>query len=208
MQTIVLATRNEGKVQEIRAILVDIPIRFISLDEAGIKEEIEETGATLEENALLKARKAHEISRLPALADDSGLEVDALGGAPGVRSARYAGEAHSDAENRVQLLAEMSGIASEKRNARFRCVLALVGREGKSDKSEANERLFEGICYGSIGHQDRGTMGFGYDSVFIPDGLNETFAQLSAEQKNALSHRGKAVAALREYLQTSIDANG
>ncbi|HZV13132.1 MAG TPA: XTP/dITP diphosphatase [Candidatus Kapabacteria bacterium] len=194
---IVLATHNQGKVKEISAMLGDLPVHIISVADAGFDDEIEETGATLEENALLKARTIREKINLPipapVLADDTGLEVDALNGAPGVRSARYAGERQSDADNRAKLLHALSGVPPEKRGAQFRCVLALIDKRG--------EHSFEGVCKGSIAQEEKGSSGFGYDAIFIPAGHQKTFAEMAAEEKNALSHRGKAVEALKRYLQ-------
>jgi XTP/dITP diphosphohydrolase len=190
---IVLATHNQGKVKEIRAMLRECDVHIISMTEAGYDKEIEETGTTLEENALLKAKTVCERVKLPVLADDSGLEVDALNGAPGVRSARYAGEQQSDVANRAKLLHALNDVPSEKRGAQFRCVLALV--------DEKSEHLFEGVCKGAIAHEEKGVAGFGYDPVFIPAGYRKTFAEMTEDEKNAISHRGMAVEALKHYLQ-------
>ena len=188
---IVLATRNKGKMREIAEMLGDLPIQLLSLDDVGFTEDIEETGATFEANALLKAIRVQELTRMPTFADDSGLECDALGGAPGIYSARFAGEHSTDEDNRRKLLHLMEGIPLEKRGAQFTCVIAYVN---------SGKHLFAGECKGRISFEEQGTKGFGYDPLFIPNGYTETFAMMSAEVKNALSHRGKAIARLKEYL--------
>lgn len=185
---IVLASNNRHKADEISAILAeyvpDSNIQLLTLSEAGIGGIIiEETGKTLEENALIKAETVFRLTGLPALADDTGLEVEALSGAPGVRSARYAGNDATDADNRTKLLNEMNG--TPDRTARFRTVLCL--------KDSVRTLFAEGMCTGKISHTETGEGGFGYDSLFIPDGYNRTFAEMSAAEKNALSHRGQAV---------------
>lgn len=152
-----------------------------------------ETGATYRENALLKARAVHAALKLPALGDDSGIEVDALGGAPGVRSARYAGESAGDAENNARLLEVLRGRPASERRARFRCVLALVGPAGE-------ETVVEGVCAGRILESPRGDHGFGYDPLFLPDGMTESFAQLPQAVKDRISHRARAAEALRKAL--------
>ncbi len=186
---ILLCTGNAGKVDELGAML---PERFevVSLADAGLPSELPETGETLAENALQKARYAHARTGLPCLADDTGLEVDALGGAPGVRSARYAGEARDPVANMRRLLMELDG--ATERQARFRTVLAFVSAD--------EERTFEGIVEGVITGAPQGKGGFGYDPVFKPLGSTRTFAEMSPEEKNAMSHRGRAMAEAVRYM--------
>lgn len=164
---------------------------LVTLREVGITEDIPETGATLEENASQKARYVYDRTGLDCFADDTGLEVEALDGRPGVRSARYAGEGHDFKANNRKLIAELEG--KENRSARFRTVISLI-RGGV-------EQQVEGIVRGVIATEESGTEGFGYDPLFIPEGLNVTFAEMSAEAKNAISHRGRAVAALVKILK-------
>lgn len=192
MMEIVLATNNQKKVDEIIAKLGDSSINWKKLSEAGIKVELPETHETLEENALEKAAYVYENTGLNALADDSGLEVEALNGAPGVNSARYAG-VHGDAEaNMVKLLGELKGI--ENRKACFKTVLALI--------LNGNKFEFKGEIWGQITENKRGTAGFGYDPIFIPDGYDKTFAEMSPEEKNSISHRSIAVQKLVDFLKT------
>ncbi len=193
MEKLFLATRNQGKVKEIRHILSGIPYEILSMDNFPDIPEIEETGDTFQENALIKAREVFSHTGLLTLADDSGLEVDALGMRPGVFSARYAGEPTNYAENNKKLLSELKNITDEKRGARFRCVVALV--------TDGEEHIFEGTCEGTIIHELRGTNGFGYDPLFQPDGYDRTFAELPAEVKNTISHRGKALQKVYQYLK-------
>lgn len=191
---IVLATGNRGKAREIAAMLGPAWDVLLQSD-LGVKPAAE-TGATFAENALLKARHAAAATGLPALADDSGLEVDALDGAPGVRSARYAGEEASDAENVALLLARLAPVPSGRRGARFRCVLAYV-----RSADDPEPILAEGSWEGRIAAGPRGSAGFGYDPVF-EDGLSGlTAAELPAARKNELSHRGQALRALRGLLE-------
>ena len=177
-----LCTGNQGKAVELRALLPP-GIELITLAEAGLPEDLPETGRTLEENALQKARYAHAVSGLPAIADDTGLEVDALHGAPGVYSARYAGPARDAHANMVKLLQAMEGRTD--RTACFRTVIALVDATGSW--------TFTGEVKGSITTELRGDGGFGYDPVFLPEMSDLTFAELDAKRKNAISHRGRAV---------------
>jgi XTP/dITP diphosphohydrolase len=193
---IILATRNPGKLREIRAILSGVGVDVEGPDGVpGIPgvPEIEETGATLDENAFIKARTVFAITGLPAISDDSGLEVDALGGAPGVISARYAGENVTYDDNNRKLLDALSGIPADRRTARFRCVAAYAGPAG--------EHSVEGRCEGRIASAPAGSGGFGYDPLFIPDGFDRTFAELPAEVKNAVSHRSAAFRRMGEYLR-------
>ncbi|GAB1358289.1 non-canonical purine NTP diphosphatase [Porphyromonadaceae bacterium] len=190
MKQIVFATNNDHKLEEVRAILSN-KYDILSLKEIGCDEEIEETGTTLEANALIKARYVKERYGYDCFADDTGLEVEALNGAPGVYSARYAGEEKSSMSNMKRLLSELEGV--ENRKARFRTVIAWVDDKG--------ERLHEGEVCGTIVDTLRGTRGFGYDPIFVPEGFDNTFAELSAETKNAISHRGRAVQKLVEWLE-------
>lgn len=192
MMEIVLATNNQKKVDEIIAKLGDSSINWKKLSEAGIKVELPETHETLEENALEKAAYVYENTGLNALADDSGLEVETLNGGPGVYSARYAG-VHGDAEaNMAKLLGELKGI--ENRKACFKTVLALI--------LNGNKFEFKGEIWGQITENKRGTAGFGYDPIFIPDGYDKTFAEMSPEEKNSISHRSIAVQKLVDFLKT------
>ncbi len=195
---LVLASGNRGKAAELAALLVPLGWELVPQAALGV-DEIEETGATFEDNALLKARHAAAATGLPALADDSGLEVDALGGAPGVRSARYAGGG-GDAANLAKLLRELEGVPDAARGARFRCVLVLV-----ADASDPSPLIARGTWEGRIGREPRGNNGFGYDPVFeVPaaDGHGAcTVAELAPSLKNARSHRGQALAELLRLLR-------
>ncbi|HEY3666268.1 MAG TPA: RdgB/HAM1 family non-canonical purine NTP pyrophosphatase [Polyangiaceae bacterium] len=195
--TIVLGTSNHGKLQELRALLGDLPVQFLSAAEVlGEQPNIVEDGATFEANALIKARAIARATRTLALADDSGLEVDALGGRPGVRSARFAHERATDAENNAALLRELENIEEGARGARFRCVLALVDPWRESEPLVA-----EGSCEGSIARAPRGNGGFGYDPLFVVAGQDgKAMAELSEADKNRVSHRARAVHALRGLL--------
>lgn len=186
---IVFATNNAHKLAEVRAVLGG-GFELVTLREVGITEDIPETGATLEENASEKARYVYERTGLDCFADDTGLEVEALNGAPGVRSARYATEGHDFAANNRKLLSELEG--ADNRRARFRTVISLI-RGGE-------EQRVEGIVRGSIALSEAGCGGFGYDPLFIPEGYDVTFAEMSADEKNAISHRGRAVAELVKVL--------
>ena len=188
---LVLATRNAGKVAEMRALLAGLPVRLRSAAEWPDAPDVEEDAPDLEGNARKKAVALRAHTGLPALADDTGLEVRALGGRPGVRSARFAGPHADDAANRARLLEELDGHAD--RAAQFRTVIALA----EGDKT----RYFEGVCRGRIIEEERGTGGFGYDALFVPEGETRTFAELSPEEKNAISHRGRALREAAAYLQ-------
>ena len=184
---VVLATSNPGKQREFATLLTPRGFELVLQSALGIAS-VEETGRTFEDNALLKARHAAAASGLAALADDSGLEVDALGGRPGVWSARFAGPTATDEQNNQQLLAELAAVPDEQRTARYRCVLALV-----RSANDLRPLLAQGSWEGRIGRQAAGTGGFGYDPYFIPAGLDCTAASLNAARKNALSHRGAAL---------------
>jgi XTP/dITP diphosphohydrolase len=190
MPSLVFATNNPHKAREIELIL-DGAYSIRTLPDIGCLEEIEETEPTLEGNALLKARYVRDRYGLDCFSEDTGLEVDALDGAPGVITARYAGEAKSPEANIALLLKNLEG--KENRKARFRTVIALV-RDGK-------EWLFEGICNGTIATEKHGTSGFGYDPVFIPEGFTETFAILGDDVKSRISHRAKATERLISWLK-------
>jgi XTP/dITP diphosphohydrolase len=185
---LVLATRNQGKISEFKKLLLDFPIEIKSLQDFGPISPIEEDGETFEENAYKKAHLTARMIGFPVLADDSGLMVDALDGRPGVHSARYAGEKASDKENNLKLLEAMKGVKNRK--ATFKCVIMIAVPSGPA-------LTYEGICDGEVAHEMKGTHGFGYDPVFYHPPLKKTFAQISLEEKNRVSHRGKAMARLR-----------
>ena len=190
---IVLATHNRDKLKEIRRLLDPAQFELLTLDDFDDFPEIEEDGATLEENALKKAREVYRATGLLSVADDTGLEVDALGGRPGVYSSRFAGENASYADNVRKLLEEMKDVPPDERTARFRCVVAIV--DGR------RETTVEGICEGRITTEPRGQGGFGYDPVFWVPEAGKTFAEMSAEEKNAVSHRGRAFRKAAQVLQ-------
>jgi XTP/dITP diphosphohydrolase len=194
LPSLLLGTRNEGKVREIQTILGDIPWRVRSLQEFESVGIAPETGETYAENAIAKAQFYARKTGVCALADDSGLEVAALGGAPGVFSARYAGANASDADRRVLLLSELSKTGDTERRARFVAVVA-IGRAGGEVLN-----VSEGICEGTIIFSPRGTGGFGYDPLFVPEGYNQTFAELSDSIKNRISHRAQALLKTRAFL--------
>lgn len=196
MTRAVLASSNPGKLRELAALLAPFSLQLIGQGEFGI-HPASETGSTFLENALLKAHHAARHARLPALADDSGLEVDALGGRPGVWSARFAGEGASDQQNLRQLLAELENVPDGWRQARYQCVIVWVRSVG-----DQAPLIAHGTWEGGIAHAPRGTGGFGYDPVFIPAGEQRTAAELSDAEKNAVSHRGQALRALVAMLQT------
>lgn len=191
MDKLVLASRNKNKIEEMKELVSGLGIEVLSALDFPELEEVEEDLPTLEGNALKKAKYVHCQTGLAALSDDTGLEVDALGGAPGVYSARYAGENVTYQDNVLKLLREMSG--KGKRHAQFRTVVALVTKE--------NEYTFEGICEGEITENQRGDKGFGYDPVFLPNGFDKTFAELDSSSKNEISHRGRAIQKFISYLK-------
>lgn len=188
---LVFATNNKHKLDEMRAILGD-KVELLSLADIDCHDDIPETADTLEGNALIKARHIYSKYGCSCFADDTGLEVDALGGEPGVYSARYAGESNDSEANMRKLLDNLT--EKTDRNAQFRTVIALI--------INGEEKLFDGVVRGAIAEQRMGTAGFGYDPIFVPEGFAESFAQMPAEQKNSMSHRARAAAALNEYLQT------
>lgn len=190
---IIVATKNKGKVREIGKMLKGLRLRLSSLNDYSDVPEIEENGKTFTENALKKARFYSEYFGKLAIADDSGLEVDALKGLPGVYSARYAGEGASDRKNNQKLLREMEGIPVSKRGARFKCALAIVSPDGR-------QGITEGSCRGRIGIREAGSKGFGYDPLFVLPQYGKAMAQLTLEEKNSVSHRGKALRKLRKVI--------
>jgi XTP/dITP diphosphohydrolase len=192
---LVLATANAGKQRELAALLAPLGLEPVLQCALGI-DSIAETGSTFEANAMLKARHAASRARMPALADDSGLEVDALDGRPGVWSARYAGAAATDADNNARLLSELVQVPPQRRGARYRCVLVLV-----RTAEDAAPLIASGSWEGRIATHPAGSGGFGYDPLFVPEGHDVTAAELPAARKNALSHRGKALAALLAQLE-------
>jgi XTP/dITP diphosphohydrolase len=194
---IVLATRNKKKIEEIRKIMGEVisgeGINILTPDDFPLCAEVEEDGNTFEANAVKKALHISECTGMISIADDSGLEVDALNGAPGVYSARYAGESADDQSNCMKLLREMKGVPPDGRRARFVCCIAIAAK-GKV-------RTFSCSVEGTIGTELRGEKGFGYDPLFCPSGYDRTFAEMDEDEKNALSHRGKALKGLQEYIK-------
>ena len=186
---LVFATRNKNKFKEIQALVPD-HIELLSLQDIGCNEDIEETGDTIDANAIIKAEYVRSRYGYDCFADDTGLEVESLAGAPGVYSARYAGEKKDDAANRKKLLNQLE--ERDDRTARFKTVIALNLKE--------NENLFTGICEGSITKEERGEYGFGYDPIFQPKGFDKTFAEMNLEEKSGISHRAKAFKELIDYL--------
>ena len=194
---LVLATHNPHKKREMSALLSPLGITIVGLDDFPQIGEIEETGTTLLENSLIKARTVHKITGLPALADDTGLEVDALDGAPGVYSARYAGKDPSYQDNVNKLLFELKGLKLDKRNARFRTVISYA-----DDNMELHS---EGAIEGVITLESKGTEGFGYDPVFQPESYSCTFAEMHQDEKNLISHRARALEKMKKILEPYFD---
>lgn len=197
MQKVVLATGNPGKVKELASLLSDFGLDIVAQTELGV-DSVEETGLTFVENALIKARHAAKVTGLPAIADDSGISVDALGGAPGIYSARYAGVDASDQQNLDKLLDAMKEIPTEKRQAQFNCVLVYMRHE-----NDPTPLIFHGIWHGVLSKEMHGEGGFGYDPIFFVPELNCTAAQLTKEQKNQHSHRGKALKLMLDALKNA-----
>lgn len=195
---LLLGTYNAGKALEISSGLRDLGIAFFTLGDFSQVQTVEESGATYEENAILKAQGYARQTGLWTLADDSGLEVDALSGAPGVLSARFGGAGASDSDRIARLLSELEGISPENRRARFVSAIALADSAAKVMKVE------RGICVGTIIDSARGSNGFGYDPIFVPHGFTSTFAELPADTKDAISHRGQALQAMHRFLEQLI----
>ncbi len=193
LRDLVLATGNRDKIVELAHALHHLPLRLIPVGELGAWPDPDETGATLAENALIKARVAMERTGRAVLADDTGLEVDALGGAPGVFSSRYAGPGATYAQNTARLLRDLASVPEEARTARFRCVIALLDPDGRT-------ATVDGVVEGRILLSPRGTGGFGYDPVFLAPEFGRTFAELTVAEKETISHRGRALARARETL--------
>ena len=194
MHDLLVATTNLHKFEEYRAIFSDLPYRLLSLRDIWLDMDVEETGTTFAENAELKARSYAQASGLLTLADDSGLEIDALGGAPGVYSARFAGKDTSYEERFRLILERLKGLPTEQRGARFRCVIAIAEPSGAT-------RLVEGVIEGVIADAPRGERGFGYDPIFLVPEIGMTTAELTAEDKNRISHRGRAAQLARVLLE-------
>jgi XTP/dITP diphosphohydrolase len=196
MTSILLATRNKHKIEEIKTILSDLSLQVLTLNDFPDVPPLKEEGTTFQENSLQKAQTVYKHAKVLALADDSGLEVFFLNGRPGVISARYAGEGATDEENNRKLLSQMMGVAPRRRRAQFRAVLTLLG-DGTAETTE-------GICSGMLAESPRGTNGFGYDPIFLPDGFSRTYAELTAAEKNTISHRAKALAAMKDVLRRHL----
>lgn len=194
---IIFATGNEGKMREIRMILADLGLEILSMKEAGISAEIVEDGATFAENALIKAKGIAALCEDIVLADDSGLEVDALNKEPGVYSARYMGEDTSYTVKNASIIERLNGVPDEARTARFVCAIAAVLPDGRVLEAQ-------GTMEGRIGYEERGNNGFGYDPIFMLPEYGKTTAELRAEEKNALSHRGKALRCMKEKLKEML----
>ena len=190
---IILASNNEHKLKEIRAKLKNGNIKIISQKEAGFNIEVDETGTTFEENAILKAETIYKLAKKPVLAEDGGLEVDYLNGEPGVYSHRFAGENATDEDRKNKILTLLKDVPDEKRTARFKCVGCYIDENGQ-------KHIFEGISEGKIGYESKGTDGFGYDPIFICE-YGKTFAEISAEEKNKISHRGRLIEKFVKYLE-------
>lgn len=194
MKRIVFATGNAGKMNEVRMILADLDAEVLSMKDAGITIDIEENGSTYEENALIKARAVAAATGDIVLADDSGLEIDSLGGEPGVYSARYLGEDTSYSVKNANLIERLQGVPDEKRTARFVCAIAAVLPDGQELTTRA-------AIEGRIGYEEKGSGGFGYDPIFYVPELHKTTAELTGEEKNLVSHRGKALQLMKEELK-------
>jgi XTP/dITP diphosphohydrolase len=197
MKEILIASNNKDKLSEIRKIFDNEDLRILSLKDIGIEIEVIEDQETLEGNALKKAKEIFEISKIPTISDDTGLFVKVLNGEPGVYSSRYAGENVSYDDNCQKLIKNMKGIPETKREAYFKTIICFYFEKDKHD-------LFEGICNGKIINQKRGAEGFGYDPLFIPDGYKKTFAEMNEDEKNKISHRGRALMKLKEFMDTKF----
>lgn len=198
MTKLILATRNIHKARELKTLLSELDADVLTLNDISDEIVLREDGDTFEANAIQKARIVHAHTKLLSLADDSGLEVFYLQGRPGVFSARYAGAEATDEMNNRKLLEEMRGVAPRRRRAQFRSVLALIG--------DGLEEVTEGICPGVLGEAPHGTNGFGYDPIFIPDGFDKTYAELTAEEKNLISHRARSFAKMTKVMKSHLPA--
>jgi XTP/dITP diphosphohydrolase len=196
MTKIILATHNIYKARELRTLLCDLDVDVLTLDDISTEIDLREDGDTFEANAIQKARIVYDRTKLLTLADDSGLEVFYLNGRPGVFSARYAGPGATDEINNQKLLEEMRGVAPRRRHAQFRSILALIG--------DGIEDVTEGICSGMLGETPHGTNGFGYDPIFIPYNFAKTYAELTAEEKNRISHRARSFAKMAVVLKSKL----
>ena len=191
----ILASNNKGKIIEMKEKLKNLGIDVISQKEAGVNIEVEEIGTTFEENAILKAEAIYKLTKKPVLAEDGGLEVDELDGAPGVYSHRFAGENATDEDRRNKILTLLKDVPDEKRTARFRCVGCYIDPNGQ-------KHILEGVAEGKIGYEPKGYDGFGYDPIFICE-LGKTFAEISSQEKNSISHRGRMVNKFVEFLENN-----
>lgn len=198
MKQIIFATQNQGKVKEIKEILADLPVEVLTMSEAGLDMEIEENGKTFEENAKIKAEVLAQFTDALVLADDSGLEIDYLGGEPGVYSARYLGKDTPYSEKNQIIIERLADAKGAARSARFVCVIAaaMKGKESVTTK---------GTIEGYIGEEARGAHGFGYDPIFYVEGTNQSTAELAPELKNAISHRGKALRSMKAHIRTLLE---
>ena len=193
---VLIATMNDGKLREYQRLLAGVSgLELQTMASLAQRVDVDEDRDTFEGNALKKAKEIAEVAGVPCLADDSGLEVDALGGRPGVHSARYSGEGATDQSNNAKLLEELEAVPDAERTARFRCAIAVVDARGRELAT------VDGACEGRIGREPRGTHGFGYDPVFVPDGYTQTMAELGPDTKNEISHRAKAAAKLAPLLR-------
>jgi XTP/dITP diphosphohydrolase len=198
---LLVATHNKGKIKEYQELLSSLPVELVGLDEAGITDDLEETGTTFTANAILKAEGYAQMAGIMAMADDSGLVIDALDGRPGVYSARYGKPGLDDAGRRAVVLDEMIYVDDNQRTARFMCVIAL------HDPRNGQTHTVEGVCEGRILREERDEgYGFGYDALFVPDGYVETFAEMTSDVKHRISHRGRAVAKLPALLEKILKA--
>lgn len=197
MEDLIIASKNKGKLKEFRNLMADLPVHVHPLDEYPQVGEIEENGSSFAENAMIKAQTVFDATGCAVLADDSGLEVDVLNGAPGIFSARYAGPQKNDAANNAKLLQALSGVKDCDRGAQFHCCIAFIDKNG-------NHFSTEGIIRGRILHEPVGDNGFGYDPLFLIPELGKTTAQLSMDEKNHISHRGQAIAAMMDILRTKV----
>jgi XTP/dITP diphosphohydrolase len=197
---LIAATKNKGKLEEITQLLAQFPYEIVSMEQIGIVDNIEENGSTFEENALIKAKSIWKVTGETVIADDSGLEVDYLDGAPGIYSARYAGEGAADADKNRKLLDAMEGVPADKRTARFVCAIAVVFADGTSVS-------VRGVCEGYIVTKPSGSNGFGYDPLFCVPEFGMTIAQMDSDIKNSISHRGNALRKIVEELERILPDN-